>query len=64
MGKKSMINLIFQILFSKYRWFRRLIGGKWKLEWVELSHSYVWTKSEEICDGERIFIREEDFTVK
>lgn len=60
-------SIYFQVFFSKYRWYRKLIGGKWKLEWCELTHSYAWSPAgdsyfNEIFDYKnRIYIREENY---
>ena len=34
-------------LLSRFRWYRRLVGGHWELWWVEIVHCTVWHETGE-----------------
>lgn len=44
--KHTRAPLVLDILFSRFRWWRKLVGGHWERWWIEGVMSEVWMRRE------------------
>lgn len=54
-----MTAIFFDIFFSRYRWYRRLVGGQWDLVFVESVCGMSWVRTPDAHLPGTVFVKRE-----
>lgn len=53
MLRKIIRSLFMYSLAGRFRWYRKLHGGRWELWFIEICNAYVWLRIEEGLPDDR-----------